>query len=325
MLKKKKTARKTPLHLQKFNFTIMKNYVPALMLMALSLGVKAQQSSPWPGVAVSNANQSGYVGIGTKSTTTTTNTPLPNFNLHLHGTADWLIPQNFPLAPLNAGKTFRLGITNTTTGRLASDGVELRLSENNFFIRNQEAGNLIIGVPTVEMLYSNSSSRLWVGTLSNLTNANQARMNIIAPTNENGFYIEAPATSGKYGLSVRMINNTSDAIQVNGSINFFGSLIPVKNFSVKGNGEVFARKYTTTLAPIPDYVFDSSYKLLPLNELKSYISLNKHLPNIPSAKDYETRGEIDLGELNLLLLEKVEELTLYILQLEERMKALENK
>lgn len=62
-----------------------------------------------------------------------------------------------------------------------------------------------------------------------------------------------------------------------------------------------------------------------LDELKSYITTYKHLPNIPSAKEYEERGELDLGELNLKLLEKVEELSLYILQLEERMKALENK
>jgi hypothetical protein len=112
--------------------------------------------------------------------------------------------------------------------------------------------------------------------------------------------------------------STSVAMNVLGSDNAI-------NYAVKGNGEVFARKYTTTLGTIPDYVFDPSYKLLPLNELKTYITTNKHLPNIPSAKEYEERGELDLGELNRKLLEKVEELTLYILQLEERTKALENK
>ena len=95
-----------------------------------------------------------------------------------------------------------------------------------------------------------------------------------------------------------------------------------RNFSVQANGHVFARKYTTTLANIPDYVFNSDYNLMPLSDLRTYINTNKHLPNIPSATEYEETG-VDLGELNRLLLEKTEELTLYILQLEERLSKLE--
>ncbi|PZE15819.1 hypothetical protein DNU06_16230 [Putridiphycobacter roseus] len=90
------------------------------------------------------------------------------------------------------------------------------------------------------------------------------------------------------------------------------------------NGFVFARKYTTTLASIPDYVFEPDYKLLTFDELRVYIEENKHLPNIPSAEQYEETG-VDLGELNRLLLEKVEELTLYTLQLEERLSKLEEE
>jgi hypothetical protein len=61
-----------------------------------------------------------------------------------------------------------------------------------------------------------------------------------------------------------------------------------------------------------------------LDELRSYITTNKHLPNVPSANEFAETG-VDLGELNRLLLEKVEELTLYILQLEERTKRLEDQ
>ena len=237
--------------------------------------------------------------------------------------------RNGILAPVNYGKTTRMGFTNTTTGLLETDGTVLRMSDNQFSITNQESngnlnistnGILSISVPNVGMTFSNASKRIFVGVLNNQTSPTYANFNLAPGNLENGLYIHNTG-AGTYGVSVRTAVNTNDAIRVMG-IN--GSL-DEKNFAVKGNGEVFARKYTTTLAPIPDYVFDLSYKLLPLNELKSYISINKHLPNIPSAKDYETRGEIDLGELNLLLLEKVEELTLYILQLEERTKALENK
>jgi hypothetical protein len=57
--------------------------------------------------------------------------------------------------------------------------------------------------------------------------------------------------------------------------------------------------------------------------LQNYINKEKHLPGVPSAAEYEKRGEIALGEMNLILLEKVEELTLYTLQLDEQIKALQ--
>ena len=61
-----------------------------------------------------------------------------------------------------------------------------------------------------------------------------------------------------------------------------------------------------------DYVFADEYQLMPLNELGNFITTNKHLPNIPTAAAVAVNG-IELGEINAKLLEKVEELTLYIL------------
>lgn len=123
--------------------------------------------------------------------------------------------------------------------------------------------------------------------------------------------------SGKYGLSIKPYAATDNAIQVMG-------VSGTKNFAVRSNGEVYARKYTTTLNNIPDYVFEPSYKLMPINELRSYLQANRHLPNVPSAKQYAEDG-VDLGEMNRVLLEKTEELTLYLLQLEERIRQLEEK
>ena len=60
-----------------------------------------------------------------------------------------------------------------------------------------------------------------------------------------------------------------------------------------------------------------SYKLKPLNELKDFISINGHLPNIPNAAEVDQENGISLGEMNTKLLEKVEELTLYIIKQEE--------
>ena len=66
----------------------------------------------------------------------------------------------------------------------------------------------------------------------------------------------------------------------------------------------------------PDYVFDPSYNLPALQETKKFILENKHLKGIPSAKEVSNNG-INLGELNAKLLEKIEELTLYQIQLME--------
>jgi len=66
------------------------------------------------------------------------------------------------------------------------------------------------------------------------------------------------------------------------------------------------------------------YKLLPLNELEEFINEKQHLPNVPSAAEVEENG-VNVGEMNAILLQKVEELTLYIIQIEKRLSDLESK
>ncbi|OGS37635.1 MAG: hypothetical protein A2293_16560 [Elusimicrobia bacterium RIFOXYB2_FULL_49_7] len=75
---------------------------------------------------------------------------------------------------------------------------------------------------------------------------------------------------------------------------------------------------------VPDFVFGDDYALMNLDSLRSFIECNRHLPNIPSEKEIEKEG-IDLTEMNLKLLEKVEELTLYIIKQDERLRKLEKR
>ena len=74
----------------------------------------------------------------------------------------------------------------------------------------------------------------------------------------------------------------------------------------------------------PDYVFEPDYELRTLEETKKFIEENKHLPEIPSAVEMETNG-VDLGDMNMRLLKKIEELTLYQIELLERIEQLEKK
>ena len=74
----------------------------------------------------------------------------------------------------------------------------------------------------------------------------------------------------------------------------------------------------------PDYVFSSDYLLMPLSDLKAFVKKNHHLPDVPSEKEIMAEG-IEIGDMQGILLKKVEEMTLYILQLQEQIDKLEQR
>jgi len=76
--------------------------------------------------------------------------------------------------------------------------------------------------------------------------------------------------------------------------------------------------------PVADYVFEEGYQLMPLEELGEYVKSEKHLPNVPSAEEIRENG-LDLSDFQMRLLEKIEELTLHILNQQERLDKLEEK
>ena len=74
----------------------------------------------------------------------------------------------------------------------------------------------------------------------------------------------------------------------------------------------------------PDYVFEEGYKKLTLPELETYLKENKHLPNVPSAADIDKDGQ-QLGEIQRKMLEKIEELSLYVIELKKEIDVLKLK
>ncbi len=74
----------------------------------------------------------------------------------------------------------------------------------------------------------------------------------------------------------------------------------------------------------PDYVFEKDYDLMPLKDVENHITKHKHLPDVPSAKEVTTDG-FAVGEIQKVLLRKIEELTLYIIEQEKRIQGLELK
>jgi hypothetical protein len=73
-----------------------------------------------------------------------------------------------------------------------------------------------------------------------------------------------------------------------------------------------------------DYVFDKNYKLRSLTDLDSFIKLNKHLPDVPTTTEVTQNG-VDLAQTQVLLLQKIEELTLYVIEQNKKMARMESK
>jgi len=86
-------------------------------------------------------------------------------------------------------------------------------------------------------------------------------------------------------------------------------------FAVNGNA-IFTQVVVQPYANWPDYIFNKGYPLRPLSDVAAYIRQNHHLPDVPSAADVEKHGQ-DLGETQAALLKKVEELTLYLIEMKK--------
>jgi len=108
----------------------------------------------------------------------------------------------------------------------------------------------------------------------------------------------------------------------NGSVGI--GTLDTKGYMFAVNGNAVFNKVVVKAYPWSDYVFDPGYRLKPLKEVEQYIHENKHLPDVPSAAEVEKDG-VDVGGNQAVLLKKIEELTLYVIEQQkeiERLKSL---
>ena len=124
---------------------------------------------------------------------------------------------------------------------------------------------------------------------------------------------------------IAVSNVFSQMLIVPGNGSFSGTLTTGGDITVTSgdlvlqDGKVTVRNWSIEA---PDYVFDTAYKSASIEEVADFIKKNRHLPEIPSASEMKNTG-IDLTEMNLRLLKKVEELTLWSIEQEKRIKQLE--
>ncbi|TWF40505.1 hypothetical protein FHW36_104187 [Chitinophaga polysaccharea] len=115
-----------------------------------------------------------------------------------------------------------------------------------------------------------------------------------------------------YGNAMYLTANTNHYIAGNVGI---GTLTP-GSCKLAVEGTIGARKVKVTQGTWADFVFQPDYTLPPLSDVEAFIKENKHLPDIPTKKEVEKEG-LDLGEMNKKLLQKIEELTLYLIDLKK--------
>lgn len=117
--------------------------------------------------------------------------------------------------------------------------------------------------------------------------------------------------------------NGYDALTINQNGNVgIGYTNLANDYKLAVNGKVRARLVEVTLDNWSDFVFDEDYKLTPIEEVGLFIEREHHLPGIPSEADVLNKG-IDLGKMDAALLMKIEELTLYLIEQNEKIKNLE--
>lgn len=224
-------------------------------------------------------------GIGTGMTD-------PQGTLHVHSSE--LIENLEPLIPLGDGwrndpipenepdhyQTL-LHMTNTTTGATKNDGFTLKQYDNQLtFIQHEQSS----------MRFENPAGSFELNAYGN---------------------VGVGASHQNYRFNVEGTSRFTGAVTMQSSLTVGSGM----RCDAQGNMKV--KRLRVTLTDWPDYVFGEGYRLRPLAEVEEHIKRHSHLPDVPSAAEVEAEGA-DLGEMNKVLLQKVEELTLYIIDLQRQ-------
>lgn len=189
--------------------------------------------------------------------------------------------------------------------------------QNKFSIEDSTGGKIpftiLAGAPK-DSLFVNDDGFIGLGT------AAPAQALHVSATNAPGIRLEQNGTGGFAPRAWDITANEDNLTIATG-----GSTI----FTLSSNGDLNITGTLTSATAgvaveVPDYVFQPAHVLMPLSQLKEFVTTNSHLPGIPSASEMESDG-INMTELQMNLLQKVEELTLYTLQQQELIASLQEQ
>jgi hypothetical protein len=230
---------------------------------------------------------------------------------------------------------------DTPTLRLQQDGSsgfapqtwDIAGNETNFFVRDVTGGSTLPfrirpGAPS-SSIFIDDGGDVGIGTSSPSNTLHVRRTDgsakVLVEDTNTGAVDLLRLTSP--GAATRMeFENTTAAVTWRTGVTNSGNYIwdavggGVEMFLLTNGNMTITGDYFSTTCPsptpcAPDYVFESDYPLMPIEELRSFVAKEKHLPNVPSAQ--ELTGPINISKLQMTLLEKIEELTLYTLDQHE--------
>jgi len=215
---------------------------------------------------------------------------------------------------------------------------------NGFSIRNTipNSDTFPFGVAngaSTNALFINATGKIGLGTAAPQGNlhifgdATKDIFNGMGPDLTNGPAFNFGYSGASFGAGTGFFNVRGANSGVNPSLRFatvdqqrmiitnagrvgIGTLSPTQLLDVAGSVRASSFVAGGTTLNVPDYVFEPGYQLRPLTELQTYIMAEKHLPDIPSAREIKEQG-VNISELQMQLLKKIEELTLYSIQQNE--------
>jgi len=254
-------------------------------------------------------NTGTNVGIGTTE-------PTERLEIATNGASNLQLTHNWDVLGTVGALKFNMAGTHEGGIEMERTIAAGRLSAMKFLVRSGSG-------TTAEAMRITQDNRIGIGTSSPVVkvsiygpNDNDAAISLQSLTNSR-FYIQQ---GGQYLKVGGLTPNGDGVINISntGTVGVGTTSTGAHKLAVEGS--IGARKIKVTQTGWADFVFDPGYKLASLHEVENYIKTNRHLPDVPSAMEVEKEG-LDLGETDKRLLQKIEELTLYLIDQQKQLKA----
>ncbi|MEO6403936.1 MAG: hypothetical protein ABIY51_10560, partial [Ferruginibacter sp.] len=263
-------------------------------------------------------------------------------NMRIKGSGNVGIKIAAPSATLHVARGTAVGGTAEFDGTNYTSHFNYSSTEDSYIRGGKPGAKVVINDQSAgDVLISQGGGNVGIGTIPIYKLDVAGRMRLKADANSAGVWFSNTAntadvsflgqyTDSKFGIygagGWKLAIDNNDGTVYCGSTNLDAEVLTnAVGYKLKVFGKIISEEVRVQLkAAWPDYVFNEGYKKLTLPQLEVYLKENKHLPNIPSASEIEKDGQ-HLGEVQRKMLEKVEELSLYIIELKKEIDALKMK